>query len=266
MRFKMVVSSSFAAALLCGAVCAQEAAPRQSTLPPQSGVNQSVNKQDGSKQAMHASVTPQQIATCLALDNQEEVVLAKFAGEKSKNEEVVKFAKLIAEEHQACLKKLSKMAPDAAREGYLQDNRTDDRSESTTRSDVSTGTTSPNATQPANRGDTKSSTSSGTQTGSVDMMQLQREIAQQCITDSKQYLSKKEGAEFDKCFVGMQIAKHAAMHTKLVVLKRHTSDELQQIVSEGIQTTAQHMKMAESLMAKLDDGDDTKTSTTKRDK
>ena len=31
------------------------------------------------------------------------------------------------------------------------------------------------------------------QTGSVDMMQLQCEIAQQCITDSMQYLSMKEG-------------------------------------------------------------------------
>ncbi len=47
---------------------------------------------------MLAFVTPQQIATCLALDNQEEVVLAKFAQEKSKNEEVAKFAKMIAEE------------------------------------------------------------------------------------------------------------------------------------------------------------------------
>ena len=92
------------------------------------------------------------------------------------------------------------------------------------------------------------------------MIQLQREMTQQCIADSKQYLSKKDGAEFDKCFVGMQIAKHAAMHTKLVVLQRHTSDELQQIVAEGIQTTAKHLKAAETLMTKLDENSSEKLS------
>ena len=74
------------------------------------------------------------------------------------------------------------------------------------------------------------------------------------------FLSKKDGAEFDKCFVGMQITKHAAMHSKLVVLQRHTSDELQQIVSEGIQTTAKHMKAAETLMTKLNENSSDKLS------
>lgn len=262
MKLKKLFTSSVATALLCGAVSAQEAAPRQGALPPQSNANQNANKQDGSRQGMHASVTPQQIATCLALDDQEQVTLAKFAQEKSKNEEVVSFAKMIAEEHQACLKKLSKMAPDAAREGYLAGNRSD---QPNARSDNSTTTASPNANSTANRGDARSNANTGTQTGGVDMMQLQREIAQQCITDSKQYLSKKEGAEFDKCFVGMQIAKHAAMHTKLVVLQRHTSDELKQIVEDGIQTTAKHLKTAENLMAKLDDSDSDQKSS-KRDK
>lgn len=58
----------------------------------------------------------------------------------------------------------------------------------------------------------------------------------------------------------MQIAKHAAMHTKLIVLQRHTSGELNQIVSEEVQTTAKHLKMAENLMAKLDDSDSDKAS------
>lgn len=97
---------------------------------------------------------------------------------------------------------------------------------------------------------------SGSTTVGIDMIQLQREVAQQCISDSKKYLNAKDGDEFDKCFVGMQIAKHAAMHTKLVVLGRHTSDEMKQMVTEGIQATAKHMKAAESLMAKLDDADE----------
>jgi uncharacterized coiled-coil protein SlyX len=87
------------------------------------------------------------------------------------------------------------------------------------------------------------------------MTQLHREIAQQCISDSKNYLNTKDGDEFDKCFVGMQIAKHAAMRTKLVVLQRHTTGELQQMISEGIQSIDSHAKSAEALMEKLSKAD-----------
>ena len=257
MSLKKLVSSSICTVVLCGAVSAQESSPKQGALPPQSNANQGITKQDSSKQMTHAWVTPQQIATCLALDNQVEVILSKFAQEKSKNEEVVSFAKMIAEEHQSCLKKLSKFAPEASREGYLNDKHAE---HSNTRTDAGQAPGTANSNTNKDRNPNQSNASTGTQTAGIDMMQLHREVAQQCIADSKQYLSKKEGAEFDKCFVGMQIAKHAAMHTKLVVLQRHTTDEMQQLVSEGIQATAKHMKAAESLMTKLDSDNSEKLS------
>ncbi len=236
MSFKKLFSSSICTVVLCTAVSAQETKPNQ--LPQQTVANQSANKM-GSQ----AIVTPQQLAVCWALDNQEEVILAKFAQEKSKNKEVSDFAKMIAEEHQACLKKLSKFAPEATVEGYLIENQADQSKSRNESTPDSIGGTNQNAK------------ASGTTTLGIDMAQLQREIAQQCISDSKKYLNAKDGDEFDKCFVGMQIAKHAAMHTKLVVLQRHTSEEMKQMVTEGIQATAKHMKAAESLMAKLDDTD-----------
>ncbi len=255
MSFKKLISSSICTAVLCTAVSAQEAKPIQGSQSQPTAANQ------GSGKLMpQAIVTPQQLATCWALDNQEEVILAKFAQEKSKNEDVTNFAKMIAEEHQSCLKKLSKFAPEASREGFLSDNKQDplkSRNDSTSidnRTSVQPDKLNPNGVSNQNH----STTATGT-TG-IDMMQLQREIAQQCISDSKKYLSAKNGEEFDKCFVGMQIAKHAAMHTKLVVLQRHTSDEMQQMVSEGIQSTEKHMKAAESLMAKLDKSDSDSTA------
>ena len=36
-------------------------------------------------------------------------------------------------------------------------------------------------------------------------------------------MSKKDGAEFDECFIGYQIAMHAGMKNKLVVFERHVS-------------------------------------------
>ena len=260
MSFKKLVSSSICTAVLCTAVSAQETKPNQGALPQQANANQGAGKMTSA-----GMVTPQQLASCWALDNQEEIILAKFAQEKSKNKDVDSFAKMIAEEHQSCLKKLSKFAPEASREGYLTENqaehsRSNSNSNATTnRSADQTNSTVPNGTANVH------APNNGAQTSGIDMMQLQREIAQQCISDSKKYLSAKDGDEFDKCFVGMQIAKHAAMHTKLVVLQRHTTSEMQQMVSEGIQATEKHMKAAESLMAKLDQ-EDSDTSTKKNGK
>ena len=233
MSLKKLVSSSICTAMLFTAVSAQETKP-DGIIPQQS------NSQAGAGRTSSqgaATITPQQIAAGLALDNQEEVILGKFAQEKSKNKEVASFAKMLAEEHQGNLKKLSKFSPETSREGYLTENVQQDQ----TKSGSTSGTTNKAA--------------SGSTTAGIDMMQLHREIAQQCIADSKKYLNEKDGDKFDVCFVGMQIAKHAAMHTKLVVLQRHTTDELQQLVSESLQATEKHMKAAEALMAKLDNSD-----------
>jgi predicted outer membrane protein len=226
MKFRRFVSSSFCTIVLCSGVSAQEVKPNQTVLPQQPIANQGPGKA-----AANALITPQQLAACWALDNQEEIALAKFAVEKSNNKDVADFAKMISEEHQSCLKKLSKFAPDASREGYLTENeRNSEKSDAVL------------SQSPTARGST----------AGIDMTQLQREIAQQCVADSKKYLNGKDEAEFDKCFVGMQIGKHAAMHTKLVVLQRHVGPEMQPMVSEGIQAIVKHMKAAESLMEKLD--------------
>ena len=96
MSFKKLLGSSICTAVLCTVVSAQETNPNQAGLPKQTAANQGANNM-----ASHAMVTPQQLAACWALDNQEEVILAKFAQEKSKNKDVANFAKMIAEEHQA---------------------------------------------------------------------------------------------------------------------------------------------------------------------
>lgn len=237
MSLKKLFGSSICTAVLCATVSAQETKPNQ--LPQQTIAN------GANKMGAQAMVTVQQLAECWALDNQQEVIFAKFGQEKSKNKEVSSFAKMIAEEHQACLKKISKFAPEAMREGLLVEKQADQsrsRNESTSDS-IGSNNQNPTATVNATLG--------------IDMIQLHREVAQQCIFDSKKYLNAKNGDEFDKCFVGMQIARHAAMHTKLVVLQRHTFGEMKQMVAEGIEVTDKHMKAAESLMAKLDKADET---------
>ena len=88
----------------------------------------------------------------------------------------------------------------------------------------------------------------------VNIMQLDRELAKECLNTSKQLLSSKEGDEFNKCFAGMQFMVHNAMQDKLTVFQRHVSDELAQVLSDASTTVDEHLTRAEELMKKFDGG------------
>lgn len=219
-------------------------------------------------QRMTGHSTEQTLATCLAIGNQEEIAIAKFAADKAESKEVKDFAQMLVKDHQAFLQKLQKFAPEASREGYLKEG-----DHSASKSEQETTSAQPSRVQNAGRkaaGGAESSDiqqTAGTHENSdsqpLDVIQLHRELAQECIQSAKQGLSKKEGKEFDECFVGHQIAAHAGMKNKLVVFERHVSGDLKSLLAEGIETTEKHMKKAESLMKTLANSN---TSTAKRDR
>lgn len=186
--------------------------------------------------------TDQALATCVAIGNQEEVAIAKFAAEKAKHKDVKEFAAMLVKDHQAFNQKLKKYAPEATQDGYLTD-------KDSSGSDGNRRASSPNAIQQTAATDEKA----GGQ--AVDFIQLHREVAEECIKAAKSGMSKKDGAEFDECFIGYQIAMHASMKNKLVVFERHVSDDLKQVLAAGVATTEMHMKKAEQIMKKLEDAD-----------
>ena len=98
---------------------------------------------------------------------------------------------------------------------------------------------------------------------SLDLVQLHRERAQECIQSAMTGMSKKDKSEFDECFIGYQIAMHAGMKNKLTVFERHVSGDLKQVLATGIETTEMHMKKAEQIMKKLASAD---SSTAKKDR
>jgi predicted outer membrane protein len=87
----------------------------------------------------------------------------------------------------------------------------------------------------------------------VDFLQMHQEMSDQCLKDSKEMLSKKEGTDFDAYFIGMEIAKHSMMHSSLTVLQRHTTGELQGFIKASLAKNDEHLKAATSLMEKLTD-------------
>lgn len=208
----------------------------------------------------------QTLASCVAIENQEEVAVAQLAWEKTGNKDVKQFSKMIIDDHQAFLKKLEKYAPEAAREGYL--NQTSSTSKAPAPAPTATPTPTP---APAPQNGTLNPQRAGQPVpqpaqqpaaqverhpaAGLDMVQLHREIAQQCLADTKKRLADIDEDKFDHCFIGHQIGRHEAMKTQLTVFQRHASGEFAQLLADGVQTTERHLKQAEKIMDQLHDAE-----------
>lgn len=226
----------------------------------------------------HAGHQDNFIASCLVHGNQAEVVLGRLAQEKSQSDAVKKFAGMMVQEHQALLEKLTRFAPNA---GELSQNP----SESSGRSEAAGGaqrdqdrdnqkpsqqnqgqqnqgtaagqSSAGQGTQNQDRNNLNAAQHAG-QAGdmSMNIAMIEREVAQQCLSDAQAKLSKEEGQKFDKCYMGMQVVAHAQMKSKLTVFSRHASGELKQLIDQGLQTTTKHLEQAESIFKDLDEGAD----------
>lgn len=249
----MSLCKSLSAFAFAASVCSGPYLIAQNPQPvrPQDQVQVQIGQPQPAARQTGAQVNDHSIATCTAIGNQEEIALAKFAQSRTDNDDVQSFAKKVIQDHQEFLKKLERFAPDAVRENSLAEGDQPAANEGGVR-------TAGGAAVPVRPGraiqQTAAAEPRGTRAGaSIDFVQLHREIAAQCLSDSKKMLGEKEGAEFDACFVGQQIGVHAAMQSKLTVLQRHATSELAQVLGEGIEVAQNHRKQAESLMKQLPD-------------
>lgn len=259
----MLLSASFMAA----PALAQQAQPVQPGQPARPGVQVQVNPNGtagarvATGQTASAPINEHTLAACVAIANQEEVAIAKMAADKAKHKEVKEFAKMLAEDHQGFLKKLQRFAPEA--QETLQA-----ASGQSNQSRVQTaGATAGQPQAQAQPGQAIQQVAGQAQTAPIDVIQLHREVAQQCLADAKKKMGEMEGEKFDFCFMGHQIAKHEEMKTKLTVFQRHASGEFAQLLATGLETTETHLKKAEEIMKDLDkDHHEKNEKSEKRDK
>lgn len=193
----------------------------------------------------------QLLANCVAIENQKEIAIAKDAQEKAKSKDAKDFAQMLVKDHQAFLQKLQRYAPETTREGYL--NASDHPNVTNRGEDQSTSKVQSAGGEVRNAAGQIQQTAGARNDSAqpINILQLHREVAEECIRNAKQMMEKKDGKEFDECFIGFQIAAHAAMKDKLTVFQRHVSGELRPILADGLQTTEKHLKKAEDLMKDL---------------
>jgi len=199
---------------------------------------------------------------CLIGGNQAEIALARIAEQRATDPEVKKFAQQMIEEHTAFLNKLrgetsadsgqatpgqntaGQVIDPQSREGkpgvdinvpvvgvHIQAGETRDSRET------------PVANRPANP------QMAG---GARQFIQIMKEVETQCLQSKTNELNQKEGAQFDRCYIGGQVAAHMKMADELGVFSRYATGDLQPILQEGLQTTKQHLAQVKQLAERLE--------------
>jgi len=222
----------------------------------------------------------QHIATCLALGNQEEVALAQFAQQRATNPQVKQFAQTMIQEHQQAIQQLQQAVPQvaslqltstAAGQSGASSSRSGAGSSERLGSSSSSGTSGSNATAGADRstasgaetasagtpstGSTASATQRGASTGGGhdQMAEFARTVKQNCLKLSEQSLGQKQGAEFDKAYIGQQIVAHTNMLAELQAAQQFASgSQLQPLLQQGTQMTEHHLSQARTIMEQLE--------------
>jgi predicted outer membrane protein len=169
--------------------------------------------------------------------------LAKLGSQKAESDEVKQFAAKMVKEHSEECAKLEKLAgPLAAPQG--------DRDRPAPGSDVEVrlpGAPGAPATRPG-----ADVTIRAGQSGPLNWVAINQEMAEQCASTTKQELGKKEGAEFDKCFIGMTLGSHQQHVIADQVFKTHVSPQLRGEIEDCLKTATAHLSEAKEIMAKLE--------------
>jgi predicted outer membrane protein len=163
----------------------------------------------------------QMIAGMLALCNEEEAAVGKFAAGHAQNEEVQKFANTMAKDHAMMAKQLQKWAPEATL--MNREERTSDNAQAHT-------------------------------TGAAmqfDPLHVHQQIASRCIASTEKSLGSKKGADFDMAYIGSQCVTHQQMIDKASVLREYASPELKSAIDNGIESAESHLQHVHQLMEKL---------------
>ena len=211
----------------------------------------------GGQQGSQGDMLSQHIAVCLALGNQEEVALGQFAKDRAQNPEVKQFAQMMVQEHQQAISQLQQASPQLASmnlnlsaQGGATPGASNSNRGAGSATTSSTPTTGSITSTSANQRNT--ATAGGGADGQTQQhVQFAQEVKQQCLQLTTAELGRKQGAEFDKAYIGQQLVAHTQMLATLQAAQRHASSELQPIIQQGTQMTEHHLAQARQIMEQL---------------
>jgi len=244
------------------ALCLAGLALAQGTRPqPAPTRNQPAQPQAGARENLDAP-----LALEVALANDNEIILAKFAQTRTDSKEVRKFAETMEKDHGQFAQELQRFAGNLSE---LRDHRetrpADGRRNPAGAPGAASGAGAENrreavppreavAPQAGAAPRAAAPPAGARQPAHMNVFeQIKLELADTCLDSAQRALQEEKGAEFDKCYMGMQIGAHMKMIDTLKVFEKHSSPELQQVLRKGQQTAQKHLDQAKKLMKDVDD-------------
>lgn len=208
------------------------------------------------------------LAGCLLAKNKAEVELGQLAQQQSQNPEVKQFAQKMVQDHQQLVQKIQPLAggqggysPTSPTQGSSSQFDAQRQTSDTTRLPGSPGAASqtPGArdiAQNENANINQSLTaerSAGQQNPALnELAQIEKQIAERHKEAVREELQQKQGAEFDKCYVGAMVGSHMHALAALEVIEQQGPDQLKQIAQQAQPKVREHLEHAKQLMKQLE--------------
>jgi len=178
----------------------------------QGQANQFGQNQQG-QQGQHGQHSDQEIAACISCECSNEIAISKLAEQKATSDEVKQFAQMMIRDHSPGCQEMHQLAGQLLNQG--QQNR-------------------------------------GEQGGRLDWVSIKKQIADQCLSSTKEELSNKSSHEFDHCYMGQQIVAHMKVIDELKVLRNYASNDLRQKIDKELETAQHHLKLAKDIEHKTE--------------
>lgn len=225
------------------------------------GQNQGQQQQGQQQQGQAAqgqsygNLSDMQIAAWLLVGNHEEIVASQLAEQRASSQKVKDLARQMGQQHSDLVQHLMQFAGPLASPAMAQAGQAGAQAAQQNPQGQQLGGRQQAGGQQGQGFQALTSSTTGQaggQSQGLNFVTVIQQIGQQCEQSLSQDLSQKQGAEFDKCFVGQQITAHMQMLDKLRVLRQYASPQLQQVLAQGEQATQHHLDQLKSEMKSLE--------------
>lgn len=224
----------------------------------------------------------------ISADNESEIRISEAAQQKAQNQQVKQFAQMMVDEHTKLGQQLQQAAnqggqdlqrgtntieertpnrrnvrenlPDANESrrdpnSRPNDNATDDNNVAFQQEeDPNNRENQARLRNAARNAELQNDAAAGGQMrrGSNPGVELHVQIKEASTQSFLQELQSKNGAEFDKCYLGQQIMAHQHMIDTIKVANQQASPELKQTLQQAQQASQQHLQKAKDLMKQVE--------------
>ena len=264
--------------LACTTAMAQDIKIKDKDTPAQKRADRAEARADRLSTDADLKVNDKAIAEYFAgklmLMDQSTIQLAQHAEERSTNEKVKQFARMLVEEHTKCSEKLRECAPGVVdvteltragirhAAGFRGTTEADDKSDAV--DDPAKGERNParkpDGAEPRDEDDStdkdraRDGKHAQTEHGATPLhriLSIDRQATENYVQSTTEMLSKYQGQEFDMRFLGFTIGSHTWAVAELKAMDSVGDDKFQKLISDATTKVQQHMIKAEELSQEL---------------